>query len=125
MDGAIAQGFADPDRLFVTCGSGGGVLTSWIIGNTNRFKAAATQKPVIDWSTQALTSDIPGTVTHVALGHVDWRVVAALVVGAVPGARLGAHLTIRAEEGRFRAAVAWFLAATAVLYFAEELTALL
>jgi uncharacterized membrane protein YfcA len=68
---------------------------------------------------------VPGTITHVALGHVDWRVVAALVVGAVPGARLGAHLTIRAEEGRFRQAVAWFLAATAVLYVAEELNALL
>ncbi len=68
---------------------------------------------------------VPGTITHVALGHVDWRVVAALVVGAVPGARLGAHLTIRAEEGRFRLAVAWFLAATAVLYVAEELNALL
>jgi uncharacterized membrane protein YfcA len=68
---------------------------------------------------------IPGTITHVALGHVDWRVVAALVVGAVPGARLGAHLTIRAEEGRFRLVVAWFLAATAVLYLAEEINALL
>ena len=34
-------------------------------------------------------------------------------------------LTIRAEEGAFRVVVAWFLAATAVLYFAEELTALL
>jgi uncharacterized membrane protein YfcA len=68
---------------------------------------------------------IPGTITHLALGHVDWRVVAALVVGAVPGARLGAHLTIRAEEGGFRLVVAGFLAATAVLYFAEELNALL
>jgi uncharacterized membrane protein YfcA len=68
---------------------------------------------------------IPGTVTHLALGHVDWRVVAALVVGAVPGARLGAHLTIRAEEGSFRLVVAWFLAATALVYVAEELNALL
>jgi uncharacterized membrane protein YfcA len=67
---------------------------------------------------------VPGTITHVALGHVDWRVVAALVVGVVPGSRLGAHLTIKADEGAFRVVVAWFLAATAVLYFAEELNAL-
>jgi dipeptidyl aminopeptidase/acylaminoacyl peptidase len=59
VDGAIAQGFADPDRLYVTGGSGGGVLTAWIVGKTDRFKAAATQKPVIDWASFALTSDGP------------------------------------------------------------------
>jgi dipeptidyl aminopeptidase/acylaminoacyl peptidase len=59
VDAAIAQGFADPDRLYVTGGSGGGVLTAWIVGKTDRFKAAATQKPVIDWASFALTSDGP------------------------------------------------------------------
>ena len=57
VDAAIAQGTADPDNLFVTGGSGGGVLTSWIVGKTNRFKAAATQKPVINWASEALTMD--------------------------------------------------------------------
>ena len=59
VDAAIAQGFADPDHLFVTGGSGGGVLTAWIVGKTNRFRAAATQKPVIDWSSFVLTADGP------------------------------------------------------------------
>jgi dipeptidyl aminopeptidase/acylaminoacyl peptidase len=59
VDAAIAQGFVDPDRLFVTGGSGGGVLTAWIVGKTDRFKAAATQKPVIDWASFALTADGP------------------------------------------------------------------
>jgi uncharacterized membrane protein YfcA len=68
---------------------------------------------------------VPGTITHVVLGHVDWRVVVALVAGAIPGARLGAALTIRIDERRLRATVAVFLACTAVLYFAEELNALL
>ncbi|MFN3389616.1 MAG: S9 family peptidase [Allosphingosinicella sp.] len=58
VDASIAQGFVDPDRLFVTGGSGGGVLTSWIIGKTDRFKAAATQKPVINWVSEALTMDM-------------------------------------------------------------------
>jgi dipeptidyl aminopeptidase/acylaminoacyl peptidase len=40
VDRAIELGVADPDALFVTGGSGGGVLTSWIVGKTNRFKAA-------------------------------------------------------------------------------------
>ena len=57
VDAAIAQGYVDPDKLFVTGGSGGGVLTSWIVGKTDRFKAAATQKPVINWVSEALTMD--------------------------------------------------------------------
>jgi dipeptidyl aminopeptidase/acylaminoacyl peptidase len=57
VDAAIAQGYVDPERLFVTGGSGGGVLTTWIVGKTNRFKAAAAQKPVINWASEALTMD--------------------------------------------------------------------
>lgn len=57
VDAAIADGVADPDNLFVTGGSGGGVLTAWIVGKTDRFKAAATQKPVINWVSEALTMD--------------------------------------------------------------------
>ena len=57
VDAAIASGIADPDNLFVTGGSGGGALTAWIVGKTDRFKAAASQKPVINWTTQALTAD--------------------------------------------------------------------
>ena len=57
VDAVIAKGVADPANLFVTGGSGGGVLTAWIVGKTDRFKAAATQKPVINWASQVLTSD--------------------------------------------------------------------
>ncbi|HKT84488.1 MAG TPA: S9 family peptidase [Novosphingobium sp.] len=57
VDAAIADGAADPANLFVTGGSGGGVLTAWIVGKTDRFKAAATQKPVINWISEALTMD--------------------------------------------------------------------
>ncbi|KQX25474.1 MULTISPECIES: S9 family peptidase [unclassified Sphingomonas] len=57
VDAAIAAGVADPDNLFVTGGSGGGVLTSWIVGKTDRFKGAAAQKPVINWISEALTMD--------------------------------------------------------------------
>ncbi len=57
VDTAVASGIADPDNLFVTGGSGGGILTAWLIGKTDRFKAAASQKPVINWTSMALTSD--------------------------------------------------------------------
>ena len=57
VDAAIAKGYADPDNLFVTGGSGGGILTAWLVGKTDRFKAAASHKPVINWVSQALVAD--------------------------------------------------------------------
>ena len=57
VDAAIATGHVDPNSLFVTGGSGGGVLTAWIVGKTDRFRAAATQKPVIELASFALTTD--------------------------------------------------------------------
>lgn len=68
---------------------------------------------------------VPGTLTHVLLDHVDWRVALALVIGVIPGARLGAALTIRANDKRLRLAVGSFLGCTAVVYAAGELRALL
>lgn len=58
VDAAIGTGHVDPNNLFVTGGSGGGVLTAWIVGKTDRFRAAATQKPVIDWASWSLTADL-------------------------------------------------------------------
>jgi len=57
VDAAIAKGFVDPRNLFVTGGSGGGLLTAWIVGKTDRFRAAAAQKPVINWTSEVLTVD--------------------------------------------------------------------
>ncbi|KZN30665.1 hypothetical protein N475_24375 [Pseudoalteromonas luteoviolacea DSM 6061] len=57
VDGMVAKKFIDKDNLFVTGGSGGGVLTAWIIGNTDRFKAAVVAKPVINWISFVLTAD--------------------------------------------------------------------
>lgn len=57
VDALIAQGNVDPANLFVTGGSGGGVLTAWIVGKTDRFRAAVVAKPVINWSSFVLTAD--------------------------------------------------------------------
>jgi dipeptidyl aminopeptidase/acylaminoacyl peptidase len=59
VDAVIARGFVDTTNLFVTGGSGGGVLTAWIVGHTNRFRAAVVAKPVINWYSFVLTSDLP------------------------------------------------------------------
>ena len=57
-DALIERNYVSADRLFVTGGSGGGILTAWIVGKTDRFAAAATVKPVINWMTMALSADI-------------------------------------------------------------------
>jgi acylaminoacyl-peptidase len=58
VDAMLAKGYVDPKRLYVTGGSGGGVLTCWMIGRTDRFRAAATLYPVINWYSWVLTADI-------------------------------------------------------------------
>ena len=57
VDALLAKGFVDQDNLFVTGGSGGGVLTAWIVGKTDRFKAAVVAKPVINWYSFVLYAD--------------------------------------------------------------------
>jgi dipeptidyl aminopeptidase/acylaminoacyl peptidase len=57
VDAVIDQGYIDTDNLMVTGGSGGGVLSAWIVGKTDRFRAAVVVKPVINWISFALTSD--------------------------------------------------------------------
>jgi acylaminoacyl-peptidase len=64
VDAAIDKGYIDKDRLYVTGGSGGGVLTCWMIGKTNRFRAAVTVYPVVNWYSFVLYSDIPWTANY-------------------------------------------------------------
>lgn len=58
VDYMLEQGYIDEDQLFITGGSGGGVLTSWSIGKTDRFAAAVVSKPVINWYSFSLTADM-------------------------------------------------------------------
>ncbi len=57
VDAVIARGNVDADNLFVTGGSGGGLMTAWIVGHTDRFRAAVSAKPVINWYSFVLTVD--------------------------------------------------------------------
>lgn len=57
VDAVLAKGYVDPEQLFVTGGSGGGVLSAWIVGNTDRFAAAVVAKPVINWLSFVVTAD--------------------------------------------------------------------
>ena len=72
VDAAIAKGYIDPENLFVTGGSGGGVLTCWMIGRTNRFRAAAAAYPVINWYSFVLTADISSFVEKYWFPGFPW-----------------------------------------------------
>jgi len=66
VDAAVALEFIDQEKLYAVGGSGGGTLTAWIVGKTNRFRAAVVVNPVINWTSQVLTSDLNKLMTS------DW-----------------------------------------------------
>jgi uncharacterized membrane protein YfcA len=67
---------------------------------------------------------IPGTIVHASLGHIDWTIFAVLVIGVLPGARLGANLALGARERTLRTLVGVFLFAVAIAYGVEEMVTL-
>jgi dipeptidyl aminopeptidase/acylaminoacyl peptidase len=103
VDELIKRGYVDPEKLGVTGGSGGGVLTNWTVTHTDRFKAAVSQRDIADWTNWWYTADFTlfqpswfrqppfldpqdyanrSAITHVTnirtpimfvLGEVDWR----------------------------------------------------
>jgi dipeptidyl aminopeptidase/acylaminoacyl peptidase len=60
VDATIAKGYIDTNNMFVYGCSGGGVLTAWIVGKTNRFAAASSNCPVINWMSFVGTTDGSG-----------------------------------------------------------------
>ena len=73
VDGVIGKGYVDESQLFVTGGSGGGTLTAWIVGQTNRFKAAVVAKPVINWMSFSLTADGYSYFTKYWMPGMPWE----------------------------------------------------
>ncbi len=59
VDTVVGKGYIDTSRMYVSGCSGGGVLSSWVIGHTDRFAAAAVRCPVIDWLSMAGHTDVP------------------------------------------------------------------
>ena len=73
VDAVIDKGYIDENRLYVTGGSGGGVLSAWIIGKTDRFKAAVVAKPVINWSSFVLHADGPAFFSKYWFSGFPWE----------------------------------------------------
>lgn len=74
VDTALERcGFIDPDRLGVTGGSYGGFMTNWIIGHTGRFKCAASQRSIANWTSFHNTSDIGWYFAEDQVGGSPWN----------------------------------------------------
>jgi dipeptidyl aminopeptidase/acylaminoacyl peptidase len=57
VDEVLKRGYVDPKKLGVTGGSGGGLLTDWIVGHTDRFAAAVAQRDIASWAAWWYTAD--------------------------------------------------------------------
>jgi dipeptidyl aminopeptidase/acylaminoacyl peptidase len=74
VDALAARPYVDAGNLFISGGSGGGVLTLWAIAKEpNKFRAAAALRPVTDWTVQALSSDIQAFTAQYWLGGTPWE----------------------------------------------------
>jgi dipeptidyl aminopeptidase/acylaminoacyl peptidase len=71
VDEVISRGYIDDRNLFVYGGSGGGVLTAWIVGHTDRFTAAVSKAPVINWVSFVGTTD--GTSWYRNFAKLPWE----------------------------------------------------
>ncbi len=58
VDDVVRRGYIDDKRLGVTGGSGGGLLTNWVVGQTNRFAAAVSQRDIATWEAWWYSSDL-------------------------------------------------------------------
>ena len=57
VDYVLKQGYIDPQRMAVIGGSGGGLMTAWMMGQTDRFRAAVALYPVTNWFTHVGSDD--------------------------------------------------------------------
>lgn len=103
-------------------GVGGGVVMVPVMTGPLRFpmKAAVASSLVA-----VAIFSVPALVTHVVLGHIDWMYALPLVVGVVPGARIGSHLNIAASERTIRRLFGLLIVVLAVVYGVTEAAALL
>ena len=67
---------------------------------------------------------VPGTITHALLGHINWAIAIPLCIGVIPGARIGANLTIAASDRALRLSVGAVLGIIATIYAIGEIIAL-
>jgi uncharacterized protein len=103
-------------------GVGGGVILVPVLSGLLRFPI----KTAIGTSLAVVAAQaIPATITHALIGNIDWSIAGGLVIGVIPGARIGSKLAVAAEDMKLRTVVALALAVLALIFGATELRELL
>ena len=118
---AIAGIGAAAGSLAGLLGVGGGLLL--IPGYTVLLRLSAKRAVATSLVAVAMFS-VPAMVTHAWLGHINWTFALLLMAGVVPGARLGARVTLAGSEARLRLLMALFFTLLALVYGGAELAAL-
>lgn len=73
VDNVLGRDYVNEDELFITGGSGGGVLTTWTIAHTDRFAAAVAVNPVINWFSFVLNADLYNYFTQYWFPGLPWE----------------------------------------------------
>lgn len=103
-------------------GVGGGVILVPVLTGLLRFPI----KTAIGTSLAVVAAQaIPGTITHAVIGNIDWAIAGGLVLGVVPGARIGSRLAVATEDAKLRLVVAIAMATLAIVFGGTELRELL
>ena len=101
-------------------GVGGGIVMVPILTGPLKFPVrAATASSLV----AVAIFSLPALVTHTVLGHINWFFATALMIGVVPGAQIGAGLTIRSSERTIRLAFGAFIVLMALVFAATQLLA--
>ncbi|MFM7064511.1 MAG: sulfite exporter TauE/SafE family protein, partial [Actinomycetes bacterium] len=99
-------------------GVGGGIVMVPVLTGPLKFPVrAATASSLV----AVAIFSLPALVTHAVLGHINWFFATALMLGVVPGAQIGASLTIRSSERTIRTAFGVFIVLMAVVFAATQL----
>ncbi len=102
-------------------GVGGGVILVPVLTVLLKFPV----KTALGTSLAVVAAQaIPGTITHALIGNIDWAIAGGLVIGVVPGARIGSRLAVAAEDRKLRTIVAIAMALLAVAFAVTEIRAL-
>ena len=121
LGGWIATIGAAAGLLAGLLGVGGGVLL--VPAYTGLLRLPAKRAVATSLVAVAIFS-VPAMITHAVLGHINWSYALPLVVGVVPGAQVGARLTIHGSEARLRLLMGLFFTVLALAYGGGEVLSL-
>lgn len=103
-------------------GVGGGIIVVPVLSGPLRLPM---RQAVASSLVAVAVFQVPALVTHVWLGHVNWVIAIPLALGAIPGAQVGAKLTVAASDRTIQVLFATLVVVIAVVYGVTELRGLL